>query len=232
MNKKLHLIWIQSLKYTINVPLIPNGIYKNYNKTLSLNNNISFNKMIWYNENIIELIKLEFPDLLKVYNSISDMRYKSDLARLIILYKYGGIYIDVDQESLKSFSHYDNMLTSDLLLVLNSRKDELSNGFIYVKKTENKYIKNCIRGYANLLKNKNIGACKIMRELLENYKNEKEKIELLQERPEKQLKDCKTKEEFWKSFYIYNKNNEKIMKSRYDNYYNDRFNNNNLVKFS
>ena len=98
--------------------------------------------MIWYNENIIELIKSEFPDFLKIYISISDMRYKSDLARLIILYKYGGIYIDVDQESLKSFLHYDNMLNNDLLLVLNSRQDELSNGFIYVKNTENKYIKN------------------------------------------------------------------------------------------
>ena len=232
MNINLHLIWIQSLKYNKKFPLIPKGICSNYNKIVSLNYNINFNKIIWYDENIIELIKLEFPNFLKVYTSIIDMRYKSDLARLIILYKYGGIYIDVDQESLKSFSYYDNMLTSDLLLVLNSRKDELSNGFIYVKDIKNEFIKNCIYGYANLLNNKNIGACKIMRELLENYKNEKEKIELVQERPEKQLNDCKSKEEFWKSFYIYNKNNEKIMKSRYDNYYNDRSSSNNLVIFN
>mgnify|MGYP002840374377 CR=1 FL=1 len=31
-------------------------------------------------------------------------RFRSDLARLFILYKYGGIYIDIDQEiqSIKS----------------------------------------------------------------------------------------------------------------------------------
>ena len=231
MNINLHLIWIQSLKYSKNIPLIPIGIYKNYNKILSLNNNISFKKMIWYNENIIELIKSEFPDFLKIYISISDMRYKSDLARLIILYKYGGIYIDVDQESLKSFLHYDNKLNNDLLLVLNSRQDELSNGFIYVKNTENKYIKMCIINYVKLLLTNNIGACKIMKEILDNYQNKNEKIVLIQERPEKKLENCSTKDEFWKSFYIYNKNNEKIMKSRYDNYYSDRNTINNLVEF-
>ena len=236
MNLNIHFIWIQSLKYNHKDPLIPKGIKDNYEKIIALNKNIKFNKNIWYDENITYLIQKTFPQYLNIYKNINDLRFKSDLSRLIILYVYGGIYIDIDQEVLKGFVSFDNIIDKKLVLVFNDRKDELSNGFIYVKEKRNKYIKLCLESYFEIIKKKEIGACKIMKELFDTmYKNIKigktEDITILQERPLKNLKDCHSKEEFWKSFYIFNSDNEPIMKSRYDNYYKDRRSINNLVIF-
>tara|TARA_B100000795_G_C22805879_1_gene444847 strand:- start:7262 stop:7975 length:714 start_codon:yes stop_codon:yes gene_type:complete len=236
MNTNIHIVWIQSLKYNHKNPLIPKGIKDNYEKIITLNKNIKFNKNIWYDENIIHLIKKTFTPYLNIYKNIRDLRFKSDLARLLILYVYGGIYIDIDQKSLKGFTSFDNIVDKNLVIVFNNGKDELSNGFIYVKERKNEYIKLCLESYIEIIKKKEIGACKVMKEIFDKmHKNmkigENEYITILQERPTKNLEKCHSKEEFWKSFYIFNSNNEPIMKSRYDNYYKDRRSFNNLVIF-
>ena len=69
----------------------------------------------------------------------------------------------------------------------------------------------------------------------EMYKNVNiginDNITILQERPLKKLEECSSKVEFWNSFYIFNSNNEPVMKSRYDNYYKDKNDNNNIIDF-
>ena len=237
MNLNIHFVWIQSLKYGHKQPLIPKGIKDNNEKIITLNKNINFNKNIWYDENIIELIQKTFPQYLNIYKNITDLRFKSDLSRLLILYVYGGIYIDIDQKLLKGFKSFDNIVKKTMAIVFNNGKSELSNGLIYVKEIKNEYIKLCLESYIEIIKKGEIGACKVMKEVFDKmYKNmkigENEDITILQERPLKNLKDCHSKEEFWKSFYIFNSDNEPIMKSRYDNYYKDRLSINNLVIFS
>ena len=144
--------------------------------------------------------------------------------------------MDIDCQCLSSVNKMNINNDTELCIVFNSGKNEIFNSLIYVKNTENEFIKNCIDAYVNLLKNENIGACPIMKTVFDNmYPNYDigitNNIVVHQERPEKKLENCSTKDEFWKSFYIYNKNNEKIMKSRYDNYYSDRNTINNLVEF-
>lgn len=56
-------------------------------------------------------------------------------------------------------------------------------------------------------------------------------IVIYQERPDKSLNECKSKVEWWNTFYFYNKDNVKIFKSRYDNYHKDKINKNNKIKF-
>ena len=84
--------------------------------------------------------------------------HKADLFRLCWLYKYGGIYIDIDIEIIKSLdeivkniddftimqndlrnSYYDDMTSR----IFNCKHKTLINSFIIVNKG-NKYIKECI----------------------------------------------------------------------------------------
>lgn len=231
MKRQLHIFY--GLKNNDNK--ISQGIVDNYNKFIELNNDFTLEK--WNHIRSLEFVTYYFPNYLDTYKTIRDYRYKCDLVRLMVLYIRGGFYMDIDCECLCSLNKMNINNDTELCIVFNSSKNEIFNSLIYVKNTENEFIKNCIDAYANLIKKKNIGACPIMKTVFDNmYPNYDlgitNNIVVHQERPEKQFKDCKTKEEFWKSFYIYNSKNEKIMKSRYDNYYIDRNNNNNLVIFN
>lgn len=229
MNKQLHIFY--GLKNNDNK--ISQGIVDNYNKFIELNQDFKLEK--WNGIKSLEFVKKFFINYLDIYNNVYDYRYKCDLVRLMVLYIYGGFYMDIDCECLCSINKMNINDDTNLCIVFNYEKNEIFNSLIYVKNKESKFIKTCIDVYANLLNNKNIGACPIMKSVFDTMYPKYDigitnNIVIHQERPEKELKDCKTKEEFWKSFYIYNHNNEKIMKSRYDNYYNDRINNN-LIKF-
>jgi mannosyltransferase OCH1-like enzyme len=88
-----------------------------------------------------------------VFNNATSWQQKSDIARYEVLYKYGGIYLDVDMIWLKTnLNLYLNLETSHFIGVQEhfSRnlqyigKPFISNGFIAVSKN-NTIIKNCIQ---------------------------------------------------------------------------------------
>ena len=62
--------------------------------------------MMWDNEEIQELIA-EYPQYENLYNWFPDNISRYDLARYLILHKYGGIYIDMDFFIFKNF--YNNL---------------------------------------------------------------------------------------------------------------------------
>ena len=63
-----------------------------------------FTYRLWSDEDNLDLIRTEYPDLLELYQSISSPIMRCDLARYIILYHHGGYYIDLDVRCFKHLS--------------------------------------------------------------------------------------------------------------------------------
>jgi hypothetical protein len=89
--KIIHQIWWQG---STNIP----KDYPNYIHTWK-NKNKNFKYMFWDEHNIRTLLK-EYPMYIKRFNTLPMMIQKIDMAKYIILHKYGGILVDVDSECL------------------------------------------------------------------------------------------------------------------------------------
>jgi len=58
--------------------------------------------ILWTDEMNRAFIQTHFPDFLRIYDSYSTNIQRVDAARYFILYHYGGVYVDMDFESLRS----------------------------------------------------------------------------------------------------------------------------------
>ena len=82
-----------------------------------------FKYKLWNDDDLYELIKNYFPQYIKLYNDFgNDIILKVDFARYAILYKYGGIYADMDFMCKKNFY---NQLTNNLIIVESSASSEI-----------------------------------------------------------------------------------------------------------
>lgn len=81
---------------------------------------------LWTDKTARELIESEFPCLLPTYDSYPYDIQRADMIRLVILYVYGGIYLDLDIICLKSL---EQLLSYELILP-RTRPMGLSNDFI------------------------------------------------------------------------------------------------------
>lgn len=57
--------------------------------------------ILWTEDSIFQLIKEKYDYLIEIWNNLSKMVLKIDIAKFCILYTYGGWYCDVDMEPLK-----------------------------------------------------------------------------------------------------------------------------------
>lgn len=71
--------------------------------------NPNYEYVLWTDEDNRKFIAENFPEFLKTYDSYSQNIKRVDAVRYFYLFKYGGIYADMDFECLKSF---DNILES------------------------------------------------------------------------------------------------------------------------
>jgi mannosyltransferase OCH1-like enzyme len=88
--KVIHQIWYQGEDD------IPEK-YKENIKTIK-NNHKKWNYILWTDVKIKSLLKNQWLDL---YNKYEFMHQKIDFAKYVILYIYGGIYLDMDASSIK-----------------------------------------------------------------------------------------------------------------------------------
>ena len=113
----------------------------NLDKWGLLNKEINLIQKIWSHDECLKFLKTFSEqygkDILYWFNYEQDGRYKSDIVRLCILFEFGGIYVDVDQEPLISFSEYLDFNKYDFCAASNMGLHNVSNGFIYVKKNYN-----------------------------------------------------------------------------------------------
>lgn len=104
---------------------------------------------LWDDKSIRELLK-QYPCLLETYNSYEFWVMKVDLAKYVILYKYGGFLFDADTQPLRSpyplmeYSHGGKVvvehLTRDMRLWIYFGTF-INNGFFYVPYPHNKLMK-------------------------------------------------------------------------------------------
>jgi mannosyltransferase OCH1-like enzyme len=57
---------------------------------------------LWTDNDNRELIKKHYPKFLRIYDNYNHGIYRADIARYIIIYHYGGLYVDLDFECLKN----------------------------------------------------------------------------------------------------------------------------------
>ena len=143
--KLIHVIWLQGYSK------MPKKLKENLKNLRKLNPEFEF--IFWDNDSIQSLINTVDIDLNFVYNNVdklsgglSNFTCQSDIGRFVILYKYGGIYTDIDITCTISFnSIIKNYPKCDLLLgdstykilkhvPLLSYKPKYFAGFIIIKK--------------------------------------------------------------------------------------------------
>lgn len=60
--------------------------------------------ILWTDAMILKLINENYPDMYKIYNETITGVQRGDIARIIILYHFGGVYIDLDILFLKDIN--------------------------------------------------------------------------------------------------------------------------------
>jgi mannosyltransferase OCH1-like enzyme len=116
--KIIHQIWFQG-------DIIPEH-YPNYRHTWK-ELNPSYKFILWNNK-MIDVLLNKYPQYRNKYESLPLMIQKIDYAKYIILYHYGGIYIDVDCECLKPI---DDLLKDKECIVAKFNVQILAKIFLY-----------------------------------------------------------------------------------------------------
>lgn len=50
---------------------------------------------MYYDKDLLEFVKTNYPEYLALYQSLKGV-YMADMARVLVIYHYGGIYMDLD----------------------------------------------------------------------------------------------------------------------------------------
>ncbi len=133
--KIIHQIWVGKNK-------IPKNVLE-YQKTWA-KYHPNWKIMFWTDENIHKLKNINF-DYIKLCKNYSE---QSDYLRYLILYNYGGIYVDIDFECLQSFN---NLPIQKEKIFLGSNFDGYPTGLLWASK-KNKIIKEILENIPSRLK--------------------------------------------------------------------------------
>lgn len=177
------------------------------------------------NNDCINFLQKEYgTEYVDIFNYLKDGPIKADFWRICILYKYGGIYFDLD---LEHFTNLNNIIDNDTYFVTVKTDKafwDVINPCIIISKSNNDILKECIDKYLDKY-NQNIpyeyweySIVHIMTDVLLKkinniskdgiyYDNDKNKYQFLLEY---------VPEDISKSYCEYN--NIKICNSRYKNY--------------
>lgn len=142
IEKIIHFIWIDFKDELNKNTIIPNKYLLNIENCKKINE--GYEIKIWNGYDCNNLVKTHFPKYFKIYNNLKYPIQKCDIARLMIVYIYGGIYSDVDRLCIKS---YDNLLYKyrkyNLILGKYKNYPHIFNDPIICNKN-NKFISKCI----------------------------------------------------------------------------------------
>lgn len=133
----LHQIWYQGI--------VPKQ-YRNYQQEWEkyYGNKEDTDYMLWNSKSIDELLN-NYPNIKKFYNELSHMIQKIDIAKYVILYHYGGIYIDMDVKlinPLKQIYQDKSVLLCDMYCAYNFIiKITMNNFFFYFKEKKHPFLK-------------------------------------------------------------------------------------------
>jgi len=166
LNKLKHLLTIPyPIKMYYN-PVIPLNIYQTWHtknlpdnmKTITqqiMLNNPAFNYYLYDDNDCRNFIKDNFDiSVLNAFDSLIPGAYKADLWRYCILYKNGGIYLDIKYEPINGFKFIN--MTEKEHFVLDQDKNGVYNALM-VCKPNNKILLKAIYNIVENVKNKFYG---------------------------------------------------------------------------
>tara|TARA_A100001035_G_C27642491_1_gene435263 strand:+ start:137 stop:829 length:693 start_codon:yes stop_codon:yes gene_type:complete len=86
---------------------------------------------LWTDDDIDVFVEKEYPDFYDTFNSFSKVIMKADVIRYLIMYKIGGVYLDLDYEVLQPFDFNVQQLVLPLnrSLSFGDHRNELGNCF-------------------------------------------------------------------------------------------------------
>jgi len=88
--------------------------YENVKKTKAFCKKKGYKHKMWDLKMCVELVKKDYPQYLSLWNAFTLPIQRADFIRYLILYKYGGIYIDCDIHPLRSL---DDLFRKDYFFV-------------------------------------------------------------------------------------------------------------------
>lgn len=89
---------------------------------------------IWYDIDILRLLQTDYPWLLEQYNSYGMNIQRADLARLIVVYHDGGLYVDLDGRPNYITFEKEYMDSFDSIFPRTSDEYLISNHFFLAKR--------------------------------------------------------------------------------------------------
>lgn len=120
--KIAHQIWFQGKDKISKEP------YQSCHETcLKKLKEFEWKHIIWDDKSIRNLISNYYPQFLNLYNYFDIMVQKIDLAKYIIIYHYGGVYIDMDMDCVKNLTNLINP-TDELIFSKIFALNTFSNG--------------------------------------------------------------------------------------------------------
>lgn len=235
INLKTKIKLLQKEKVELKIPkkiyqTYKNNIYHNishYNSVKSLlDYNPDYDYYFFNDIDCREFIKKNYEnEILESYDRLYPCAYKADLFRYLLIYKYGGIYIDNKYLVRKSFD--DIIKQNDINLYCQDINEKLLFNSLLISIPNDKNYKILIYHIINNIKNNLYGECPLHptgpRLFYEYFKNENIKLKHNIKRPKENYINCSIVDSnhdiFLNTFYdgyYYNKNHRNQLKNDYD----------------
>ena len=125
--KLIHRSW-----KTSHVPSAYNKLLQNCKQT-----HPDWLSIVWSDEDNLELIRREYPQYLYMYQRMQLNIERADFSRLLYMYHYGGLYVDLDVDCIKN----SDELIKDKIIVLGKMGEDfphnIPNAIMYSRKKHN-----------------------------------------------------------------------------------------------
>lgn len=135
--KKIHQVWIQD------APL-PDK-FKPCQKSWKAYRARGWEYKLWHGSEIRKMLQEHFPHTVKCYDTARSHSSRSNFARYVILYLYGGIYVDTDFKSVKNV---DKLFQNAAFVVCRETQHQLCTCIIG-SAPKHPILHNCLMYYQN-----------------------------------------------------------------------------------
>lgn len=110
------------------------------------NVNKDFKYILWTDESMNKFVEKSYPDFYKIYKSYKYHIQRCDAFRYLVLYKYGGVYLDMDigcNKSIKDLLHYN------IVLAKSPNIDSFYTNAFFMAKPKHPFLKFCVDNLKN-----------------------------------------------------------------------------------
>lgn len=147
MKKRKHFVTYFTKKNNENEETVPSVIINNIAS-------YNFGKLYFFSNAMCHDFMKSFDDrVYRAYQNLIPKAFQSDLWRLCVLYKYGGLYTDI---SLKMVEPVDFFVDFDIVLCEDTNKGDIYNAILFFKNPKHPLLKYWIDNIVLIIEKKNM----------------------------------------------------------------------------